>query len=60
MPGALVYDHIITDLSLAVDLLSDEDISGERGTPLMQQWQKPCLPGSIYIPGNGLGRSHGG
>ena len=33
MPGALVYDHIITDLSLAVDLLSDEDISGERVRP---------------------------
>ena len=33
MPRALVYDHIITDLSMAVDLLPDEDLSGERVRP---------------------------
>lgn len=33
MRKALVYDHIITDLSLAVDLLADEDLSGERVRP---------------------------
>ncbi|WP_246040831.1 RagB/SusD family nutrient uptake outer membrane protein [Flavivirga rizhaonensis] len=32
-PRALVYSHIIRDLNLAVDLLPDEDISGERIRP---------------------------
>lgn len=33
MPRALVYNYIIEDLNLAVDLLSNEDISGERVRP---------------------------
>lgn len=33
MPRALVYDQIITDLTLARDLLPDTDISGEKVRP---------------------------
>lgn len=33
MPRASVYEHIITDLRLAVELLSDEDLSGEHVRP---------------------------
>jgi hypothetical protein len=33
MPKALVYDQIITDLTLAKDLLPDTDISGEKVRP---------------------------
>ncbi|GAA3613102.1 RagB/SusD family nutrient uptake outer membrane protein [Flavivirga amylovorans] len=60
MPRALVYNYIIADLNLAVDLLSDEDMSGERVRPYAAVAEAVLARAYLYTQQWGLAEAMAG